>query len=101
MSRIAKSVIHAIHLSRVRHDVKSEIEGSSPDEFHFRILQLWVHLYHSPPQDFCASTDRICCFGKKGRTSTKQHAPIRREPVVVQVILGVVDHAIPWTQLLC
>ena len=98
MPGVSHREVHAIHLASVRHDVKSEIQGSSPDVFNFRVPQLRVNADHALAQDLGAFADGLLVFWKECSASTEEHSPIGRQAVIVEIVLGVVDHAVAGAQ---
>src|SRR6266513_2747314 len=52
VTRIPQCVADAINFSGVWHGIETEVEGSSPGEFDFCVLQLRKHLDHIVSQNF-------------------------------------------------
>ena len=94
MAGKARGKIHSVEFPRVRHDVESEIESAAPDEFDFHPAQLRVHADHAAAENLGAPAHGIFRFREKGGAASEKHAIVRREPVVIEKMFGVVDHAI-------
>src|SRR6202521_214208 len=90
----ARGEIHAVEFSRVRHDVQREIERAAPDEFDFGVAQLRVDADHAAAKNFRALAHGVFGFRKEGGSAAEEHALVRREPVVVEKMFRVVDHAV-------
>src|SRR5205807_2472207 len=75
VSGVSNREVHAVHLAGMRHDVKSEIQSSSPDIFEFGVTQLGVNADHALTEKLGAFADRVFVFGEKCGASAKQHAP--------------------------
>src|SRR5208282_4183128 len=54
VSRVPHRIVHAVALSRMRHDVEGEVESSSPDEFNIDLAQLRIHVDHATLQNLGA-----------------------------------------------
>src|SRR5215472_190445 len=86
--------IHLVDFSGVGHDVEGEVERAAPDVFHFGVAELRVDVNHSAAKDFRALANGAFGFGEKGGAAAEQHAIVGREAVIVEEVLGVVDHAV-------
>src|SRR5882757_2351227 len=86
--------METIELAGVGHYVEGEIEGAAPDVFDLCVAQLRVDGDHAAAEDFGAAADGGAGFGEEGGASAEEHAAVRREAVVVEIIFGVEDHAI-------
>src|SRR5215469_1108330 len=78
----------------MRHDVKGKIERSAPDMLDFRIAQLRINADHALTQEFGAIPYGAVGFREKRGAAPEEHAIVGSEPVIVQKMLGVVDHAV-------
>ena len=85
-------------LPGVGHDVESEVERASPDVVDLGVAELRINLDHSAPQNFRALPNSLVRLREKRRPPAEKHAAIRREPVVVQVVFRIVDHAVARAQ---
>src|SRR5215472_109067 len=94
VARKACREIHLVDFSSMRHDVESEVERAAPNVFHFGVAELRVDVNHAPPKNFCALANRVFGFGEKGSATAEQHAIVRGQAIVVEEVLGVVDHAV-------
>src|SRR6266403_1203464 len=90
--------MEAVELAGVGHYVEGEIEGAAPDVFDFGGAQLRVNGEHTAAEDFSAAADGAAGFGEEGGASAEEHAAVRREAVVVEIVFGVEDHAIARTE---
>ena len=81
-------------MAGVGHDVEGEVERATPNIFEFCALQLRIDLEHSLTQEIGAAADGAGGFREEGGAASKEHAAVGREAVVVQIIFGIVDHAI-------
>ena len=98
MARVSECVIDSIRLAGMRHGVKTKIQGPTPGMFDLRIAQLRVDFDHVASQNFSAALNSVFGFGKERGSATEQHAIIRREPVIMKIVLGIVDHAVSGTE---
>src|SRR5690242_8737862 len=99
MSCISNSIVHALHLARVRHDVKGEIQRATPGVSHFGITQLRVNGDHAAAQYFGAAANGVSRLRKEGSATSEEHAVIRRKSVVIKVVLGIEDHPVVGAEL--
>src|SRR5258708_39912881 len=91
--------IHAVELSRMRHDIESEIECTAPDEFYFGVAQLGGNADHAAAEGFGALAHSIFSFREEGGAASEEHAIVRCEAVVEVAAFGVVDHAVSRAKL--
>src|SRR6267378_2845865 len=94
VARKTRGKVHAVNFSRVRHDVQREIESAAPDEFDFGFAQLRVDGDHAAAENFGALANGVFGFRKEGGAASEEHTIVRREAVVVEKMLRVVDHAV-------
>ena len=60
--------------------------------------QLRIDADHPSPQNVGALPHRLIVLREKRRPAAKQHAAVRRQSVVVKVVLRVVDHPVARAQ---
>ena len=94
---VTEGEVQAVELAGVGHDVEGEIEGAAPDVLDFGFAQLGIDAEHATVKDFGAAADRAAGFREERGASAEKHAAVGGEAVVVQIILGIVDHAIART----
>src|SRR5690349_3329756 len=94
MSCISNSIVEAIHLARVRHDVEGEVQRAAPGVSHFGITQLRVNADHAAAQYFGAAANGVSRLRKEGGAASEEHAIVRRKSVVIKVVLGIEDHPV-------
>src|SRR5208283_3226279 len=100
MSGVAEGVVHAVKLSGVRHDVEGKVERASPDVVNFGVGELRIHADHAVTENCGAAADGLIVLREKRSAPAKQHAPVGGEAVIVEIVLGVVDHAVARAELL-
>src|SRR5882724_3105861 len=93
---VSHRVKHSVYLPSVRHDVERKVQRSAPDVLHFGLAQLRINREHSVAQNLRALSHRIFILREKCCSPTEQHSPVRRQPVVIQIIFRVVDHPVAW-----
>src|SRR5260370_40645992 len=89
----------AVELVGVGHDVEGEVQRAAPDVIDLGVAQLRIDSQHAAAQNFGAAANGAAGFGEKGSASAEEHAAVRGEAIVVQIILGIVDHAIAGAEL--
>src|ERR1700741_4477601 len=90
--------MHAIERSGMRHDVKGKVERASPDVLNFGVAQPRITAKHALAQTLGTFSHRPLRFRKKCGASAEEHAVVRGESVVIEKMLGVVDHAVARAQ---
>src|ERR1035441_2226781 len=98
VTRISNGKIDAIDLPRMRHDVETKIEGAAPDVFDLGIAQLRINADHAEAQKLSALADSPIGLREKRSAAAEQHAIVGSEPIVINVVLGIVDLTIARAQ---
>src|SRR5258708_17004477 len=91
--------IHAVELSRMRHDIESEIECTAPDEFYFGVAQLGVNAAHAAAGDFAALAHSIFSFREEAGAASEEHAIVGCEAVVEEKVFEAEVHAVSRAKL--
>ena len=94
MASKAGGKMHFVDFSSVRHHVESEVESAAPDVFHFGVAELGIDINHAAAKDFRTLANGVFGFGEEGGAATEEHAIVGRQPVVIEEVFRVVDHAV-------
>src|SRR5436305_1446586 len=91
--------MEAVQLAGMGHYVEREVQGTPPDVLDVGVAQLRVDAEHALAKNFGAAANGAAGFREEGGASSEEQAAVGREAVIVEVILGVEDHAIARAEL--